>query len=68
MIHLRNNWKEIFADSVLETEKKKRENLSTSQRRANTRSIEKKYREKRFIQVWRPIYLLNVDLTDLTSS
>ena len=52
--------KEIFVDSVSEAIEKG--NLSTSQRQAIIKLIEKKDRDKRFIQNWRPISLLNVDL------
>ena len=52
--------KEIFVDSVSEAVEKG--NLSTSQRQAIIKLIEKKDRDKRFIQNWRPISLLNVDL------
>ena len=50
-------WTEgIFVDSVSET--KEKGNLSTSQRQANRkiiRLIEKKDKDIRFIQNWRPI-------------
>ena len=52
--------KEIFVDSV--SEAKEKGILSTSQRQAIIKLIEKKDRDKRFIQNWRPISLLNVDL------
>ena len=52
--------KEIFADSV--SEAKEKGVLSTSQRQAIIKLIEKKDRDKRFNQNWRPISLLNVDL------
>ena len=52
--------KEIFVDS--EPEAKEKGILSTSQRQAIIKLIEKKDRDDRFIQNWRPISLLNVDL------
>ena len=52
--------KEIFVDSV--SEAKEKGILSTSQRQAIIKLIEKKDRDKRFIQNWRPISLLNEDL------
>ena len=51
---------EIFVDSV--SEAKEKGILSTSQRQAIIKLIEKKDRDKRFIQNWRSISLLNVDL------
>ena len=36
--------------------------LSTSQKQATTKLIEKKDRDKRFVKNWRPISLLNVDI------
>ena len=53
-----NELKENFIDSVSET--KEKGHLSTSQRQAIISLIEKKI--KRFIQNWRPISLLNIDL------
>ena len=58
--------KEIFADSV--SEAKEKGILSTSQRQAIIKLIEKKDRDKRFIQNWRPISLLNVDLEILSKA
>ena len=55
-----NELKEIFIDSVSETKEKK--HLSTSQRQAIIWLIEKKDKDKRFIQIWIPISLLNADL------
>ena len=55
-----NELKEIFIDSVSET--KEKGHLSTSQRQAIIRLIEKKDKEKRFTQNWRPISLLNANL------
>ena len=52
--------KEIFVDSV--SEAKEKGNLGTTQGQAIIKLIEKKDRDKRFIQNWRPISLLNVDL------
>ena len=52
--------KKIFVDSV--SEAKEKGILGTSQRQAVNKQIEKKDRDKRFIQNWRPISLLNVDL------
>ena len=51
--------KEIFVNSVREA--KEIGHLSTSQRQAIIKLIEKKDRDKRFIKNWRPISLLNVD-------
>ena len=44
---------------IMETREKKK--LSTSQRQAIIKLIEKKERDKRFIKNWCPISLLNVD-------
>ena len=44
------------------SEAKEKGILNTSQRQAIIKLIEKKDRDKRFIQNWRPISLLNVDL------
>ena len=52
--------KEIFVDSV--SEAKAKAILSTSQRQVIIKLIEKKDKDKRFIQNCRPISLLNVDL------
>ena len=52
--------KEIFVDS--ESEAKEKGILSTPQRQAIIKLIEKKDRDDKFIQKWRPISLLNVDL------
>ena len=52
--------KEIFVDSVSEAKEKRI--VSTSQRQAIIKLIETKDRDKRFIQNWRPISLLNEDL------
>ena len=51
---------EILADSV--SEAKEQGILSTSQKQAVIKLIAKKDRDQRFIQNWRPISLLNVDL------
>ena len=51
--------KEIFVNFVREA--KEIGHLSTSQRQAIIKLIEKKDRDKRFIKNWRPISLLNVD-------
>ena len=51
--------KKIFVNSVREA--KEIGHLSTSQRQAIIKLIEKKDRDKRFIKNWRPISLLNVD-------
>ena len=51
--------KEVILDSVREA--KEIGYLSTSQRPAIIKLIEKKDRGKRFIKNWRPISLLNVD-------
>ena len=50
----------MFVDSV--SEAKEKGILSTYQRQAIIELIEKKDRDKRFIQNWRHISLLNVDL------
>ena len=55
-------WNEIknpFMNSIMEAREKKK--LSTPQRQAVIKLIEKKERYKRFIKNWRPISLLNVD-------
>ena len=52
--------KEIFITSISEV--KEKGILSTSQRQAIIKVIKNKDRDKRFIQNWRPISLLNVDL------
>ena len=55
-------WNEIkhpFMNSIMEAREKKK--LSTSQRQAVIRLMEKKERDKRFIKNWRPISILNVD-------
>ena len=44
------------------SETKEKGHLSTSQRQAIIRLIEKKDKEKRFTQNWRPISLLNANL------
>ena len=46
-------------NSIMEAREKKQ--LSTSQRQAVIKLIEKKERNKQFIKNWRPISLLNVD-------
>ena len=51
--------KDAFLNSC-RTAKLKKE-VSTSQRQAVIKLIEKKYKDKRFIKNWRPISLLNVD-------
>ena len=51
--------KDVFLNSC-RTAKLKKE-LSTSQRQAVIKLIEKKDKDKRFIKNWRPISLLNVD-------
>ena len=58
--------KEIFVDSVTET--KEKGYLSTSQRQAIIKLIEKKDKDKRFIKNWRPISLLNVDLNIISKA
>ena len=57
---LKTLWKEIFIDSVSET--KEKEHFSTSKRQTIIRVIEKKDKDKGFIQNWRPISMLHVDL------
>ena len=61
-----NKLKEIFVYYV--SEATETGNLSTSQRKAIIRLIQKKDRDKRFIQNWRPIFLLNVDLKILSKA
>ena len=51
--------KDIFLNSC-RTAKLKKE-LSTSQRQAVIKLIEKKDKDKRFIKNWHPVFLLNVD-------
>ena len=51
--------KEIFVNFVIEG--KEIGHLSTSQRQAIVKLIEKNDKDKRFIKNWRPISLLNVD-------
>ena len=60
-----NDLKKILIDSLSKT--KEKEHLSTSQRQDIFRLIEKKQKHKRFIQNWRPIFLLNVDLKIIRS-
>ena len=55
-----NELKKIYVDSVSET--KEKWYLSTSQRPAITRLIEKKDKDIILIQNWRPISLLSIDL------
>ena len=56
-----NHLRQILIDSVSET--KEEGHFSTSQRQALIRLLDKdKDKDKRFIQNWRPISLLNVDL------
>ena len=54
-----NHLRQIFIDSVSET--KEEGHFSTSQRQAVIRLLDKD-KDKRFIQNWRPISFLNVDL------
>ena len=58
-VALRENIKDVFLNSCC-TAKFKKE-LSTSQRHAIIKLIEKKDKDKKFIKNWRPISLLNVD-------
>ena len=51
--------KSPLMNSIMEAREKKK--LSTSQRQAVIKLIEKKERDKRFIKNWGPISLLNVD-------
>ena len=46
-------------NSIMEVRVKKK--LSTFQRQAVIKLIEKKERDERFIKIWHPISLLNVD-------
>ena len=55
-----NELTKIFVDSV--SEPKEKGHLSTSQRQAIIKLIEKNERYKRFIQNWGPISFLNIDL------
>ena len=57
---------EIFVYSV--SEDKEKGILSTSQRPAIIKLTEKKDRDKRFIQNWRPNSLLNVDLKNISKA
>ena len=54
-----NETKNPSMNSIMEAREKKK--LSTSQRQAVIKLIEKKERDKRFIKNWRSISLLNVD-------
>ena len=54
-----NHLRQILIDSVSET--KEEGHFSTSQRQAVMRLLDKD-KDKRFIQNWRPISFLNVDL------
>ena len=58
--------KEVFVDSV--SEAKEKGILSISQRQAIIKLIEKKDKDKRFIQNWSLISLLNVDLKIISKS
>ena len=58
--------KEIFVDSV--SEAKEKGILSTSQRQAIIKLIEKKDRDKSFTRNWKPSSLLNVDLKILSKA
>ena len=58
--------KEIFVYSV--SEAKEKGILSTYQRQAIIKLIEQKDRDKRFIQNWRPISLLNIDLKIISNA
>ena len=51
--------KETFVDSIKEAKRCK--SLSISQRQAVIKLLEKKDKDKRYIENWRPISLLNVD-------
>ena len=57
---------EIIVYSV--SEAKEKGILSTSQRHAIIKLTEKKDRDKRFIQNWRPNSLLNVDLKNISTA
>ena len=57
---------EIIVYSV--SEAKEKGILSTSQRHAIIKLTEKKDRDKRFIQNWRPNSLLNVDLKNISKA
>ena len=54
-----NDIKDVFITSIIESKRKKV--LSISQRQAIIKLIEKPNKDKRFIENWRPISLLNVD-------
>ena len=53
-----NEIKHPFMNSIMEAREKQK--LSTSQRQAVIKLIEKEERDKRFIKNWLPISLLNV--------
>ena len=62
-------WNEIrhpFMNSIMEAREKKQ--LSTSQRPAVIKVIEKKERDKRLIKNWRPIFLLKVDYKSIAKA
>ena len=54
-----NEIKHPFINSIMEVREKKK--LSAFQRQTLIKLIEKKERDKRFIEIWHPISLLNVD-------
>ena len=58
--------KEPFINSIKEANVKQK--LSSSQRQAVIKLIEKKNKDKRYIENWRPISLLNVDYKILSKA
>ena len=54
-----NEIKHPFINSIMEVREKKK--LSAFQRQTLIKLIEKKERDKRFIEIWHPISLQNVD-------
>ena len=54
-----NDIKEVFLNALKESKEKKL--LTISQRQAIIKLIEKPNKDKRLIQNWRPISLLNID-------
>ena len=58
--------KEPLFESLIEA--KSKNSLSTSQRQALIKLLEKKDRDKRYIENWRPISLLNLDTKILTKA
>ena len=71
---LTKEWYVFFWDAIKEPlfesliEAKSKNSLSTSQRQALIKLLEKKDRDKRYIENWRPISLLNLDTKILTKA